>query len=166
MCSTSLVPLFLLYDYSFRPDHVVEEQAVAWAEETDVICADEFLLHADPYPSRSAWCVAQCQVTEQRLQNISPAIPLILINHFPLRRSLVKLEHIPRFSLWCGTKRTETWQTRFSVSIVVYGHLHIRSTQYLQGVPYEEVSLDYPTDWSQERGMQGYLREIFPAPPY
>lgn len=159
-----LVPMFLLYDYSFRPDHVSEEQAIAWAAETDVICADEFLLHPDPYPSRSAWCAARCQATEQRLQAISHAIPLILINHFPLRQSLVKLERIPRFSLWCGTKRTETWQARFSISTVVYGHLHIRSTQYLQGVRYEEVSLGYPVNWRRERGIQGYLREIFPAP--
>jgi hypothetical protein len=85
-----LVPMFLPYDYSFRPDHVSEEQAVAWAAETDVVCTDEFLLHPDPYPSRSAWSAAPCKAIEQRLQGISLAIPLILLNHFPLRQSLVK----------------------------------------------------------------------------
>ena len=29
-----LCPLFLLYDYTFVPDHVSPEQAVAWAQET------------------------------------------------------------------------------------------------------------------------------------
>ncbi|HJT59537.1 MAG TPA: metallophosphoesterase, partial [Ktedonobacteraceae bacterium] len=55
-----LVPLFLLYDYSFRPDDVPQERALAWAEETDVICTDEILLHPDPYLSRVAWCQARC----------------------------------------------------------------------------------------------------------
>lgn len=159
-----LVPMFLLYDYSFRPEHISEEQAVEWAAETDVVCTDEFLLHADPYLSRSAWCAARCRVTEQRLQNISSGLPLIFINHFPLCQSLVRLERIPRFSLWCGTTRTEAWLTRFPVSTVVYGHLHVRSTQYLQGVRHEEVSLGYPANWEQARGIQGYLREILPGP--
>lgn len=159
-----LVPLFLLYDYSFRPDHIAEEQAVNWAAETNVVCADEFLLHPDPYPSRSAWCAARCLAAEQRLQNVSPSVPLILINHFPLHPALVTLKYIPRFSLWCGTKKTEHWHTRFPVSVVVYGHLHIRSTRYLDGVRFEEVSLGYPQHWTRERGMQSYLREILPGP--
>src|SRR5689334_24518215 len=50
-----------LYDYSFRPDDVAAEDAVAWAAETDVVCTDEVLLHADPYPSRAAWCAARCR---------------------------------------------------------------------------------------------------------
>lgn len=159
-----LVPLFLLYDYSFRPDYISEERAVAWAAETDVVCTDEYLLHPDPYPSRSAWCAARCRETEQRLQSAPPGFPLIFINHFPLCQSLVRLERIPRFSLWCGTTRTATWPTRFPVSTVVYGHLHIRSTRYLQGVRHEEVSLGYPAHWRHERGIQGYLRMILPAP--
>lgn len=32
-----LAPLFLLYDYSFRPGTVPEDQAVAWAAETRVV---------------------------------------------------------------------------------------------------------------------------------
>jgi hypothetical protein len=30
-------------------------------------------------------------------------------------------------------------------------------------VRYEEVSLGYPRDWRQERGIGWYLREILPA---
>ncbi|MBE2225682.1 MAG: metallophosphoesterase, partial [Anaerolineae bacterium] len=40
-----IAPIFTLYDYSFRPPHVTLETAVSWAEETNVVCNDEFLLH-------------------------------------------------------------------------------------------------------------------------
>lgn len=159
-----LAPLFLLYDYSFRPSDIPEEQAVAWAEEMNTVCSDEYLLHPDPYQSRSAWCAARCQATEQRLLNVAPSTPLILINHFPLRQNLVRLKRIPRFSLWCGTTFTEDWHTRFLTSVVIYGHLHIRSTDYQDGVRFEEVSLGYPQNWNQEKGIQQYLREILPGP--
>jgi len=162
---TLLVPLFLLYDYSFRPDTVPEEQAVAWAAETKVVCSDEYYLHPDPYASRAAWCAARCFYSEQRLREEVPAgAQLVLINHFPLRESLVRLRRIPRFSLWCGTRRTDDWHTRFTVSTVVYGHLHMRATDYQDAVRFEEVSLGYPQNWRQERGVQGYLREILPGP--
>jgi predicted phosphodiesterase len=162
--SVLLAPLFVLYDYSFRPDDVPEEEAVAWARETNVVCTDEFYLHPDPYPSRSAWCAARCQYTEKRLQEVTPTTSLVLINHFPLRQSLVRLRRIPRFSLWCGTRRTEDWPTRYHASVVVYGHLHMRATDYIDSVRFEEVSLGYPRHWRRERGMQAYLREILPGP--
>lgn len=160
----TLVPLFLLYDYSFRPDDIPLERALAWAEETDVMCVDEAILFPDPYSSRAAWCHARCDVTEQRLQALTGK-SLIFINHFPLHHfPLARLKRIPRFSLWCGTRRTEDWHTRYSVAAVVYGHLHIRATDYLDGVRFEEVSLGYPQQWQQTRGMQAYLREILPGP--
>ena len=158
-----LAPLFLLYDYSFRPDDVPEEQAVAWAAETDVICTDEVLLHPDPYLSRQAWCAARCLYTERRLREVSTRAPLVLINHFPLRQDLVQLVRIPRFSIWCGTRRTEHWHVHFPVTAVVYGHLHIRGTHFRDGVRFEEVSFGYPRDWRSERGLQYYLREILPG---
>jgi 3',5'-cyclic AMP phosphodiesterase CpdA len=160
-----LAPLFLLYDYSFRPDEVPEERAIAWAEEARTVCSDEHVLHPDPYSSRAAWCEARCQYSEQRLQQLSPLDPLILINHFPLRYNLThRLIKIPHFSLWCGTKRTEDWHTRYHAHAVVYGHLHIRATDYQDGVRFEEVSLGYPQNWQLERGVQAYLREILPGP--
>jgi 3',5'-cyclic AMP phosphodiesterase CpdA len=159
-----LVPLFLLYDYSFRPHNVAEEDAVAWAEETHVVCSDEYYLHPDPYPSRSAWCHERYRYSEQRLREVPEDTPLILINHFPLRERLVRLKNIPRFSLWCGTKRTDDWHTRFPVSVVIYGHLHMRATDYQDRVRFEEVSLGYPPQWRQEQGVESYLREILPGP--
>ncbi|GCE22304.1 metallophosphoesterase family protein [Dictyobacter kobayashii] len=162
---TVLAPLFLLYDYSFRPDNVPEAQAVAWAEETDVVCTDEFILHPTPYPSRIAWCHARVAYTEKRLALIPSSHSIVLINHFPLRQEFVRLKRIPRFSLWCGTRKTEDWHTRFPISVVVYGHIHFRATDYRDGVRFEEVSLGYQRDWQQARGIEGYLREILPEPP-
>jgi len=159
-----LAPLFLLYDYSFRPDTVPESSAVAWAAETGVVCTDEYLLHADPYPSRSAWCTVRCLYSAERLAEVGDELPLVLINHFPLRQDLVRLPRIPRFSLWCGTQQTEDWHVRFPVSVVVYGHLHVRGTQYRDGVRFEEVSLGNPQDWRHELGIHSYLREILPGP--
>lgn len=159
-----LVPLFLLYDYSFRPDDIPYEHALAWAEETDVMCTDEVLLHPDPYPSRTDWCVARCAATEKRLQEEISNVPVVFINHFPLQQRLVRLAKIPRFSLWCGTRQTENWHRRFPTAAVVYGHVHVRATDYLDGVRFEEVSLGYPHQWQSARGIQGYLREILPGP--
>jgi predicted phosphodiesterase len=159
-----LVPVFTLYDYSFRPEHVSEERAVEWAAETDVICADEVLLHPDPYSSRSAWCAARCKYTERRLEEASSRGSLVIISHFPLRRDLVQLSRIPRFSIWCGTRATEDWHLRFPVEIVVYGHLHIRRTRFRDGVRFEEVSLGcYPWNWDGVGGIEPYLREILPG---
>src|SRR5437764_5152751 len=86
-----IAPLFLLYDYSFRPDDVPEDQAIAWAEETGVLCTDEALLHSYPYPSKAAWCAARCDYTERRLQEVAGRTPMVLINHFPLRQDLARL---------------------------------------------------------------------------
>jgi 3',5'-cyclic AMP phosphodiesterase CpdA len=160
-----LAPLFLLYDYSFRPADIPEEKAIEWAMETDVLCSDEYLLHPDPYPSRGAWCEARCLYTEQRLAALDPSIPLVLINHFPLRENLLRrMIRIPRFSLWCGTRRTHDWHTRFPTQLVVYGHLHIRASDIIDGVRFEEVSLGYPRQWDSNRGIQAYLRQLLPTP--
>lgn len=159
-----IAPLFLLYDYSFRPAHVPEDRAIAWAEESGVVCTDEHLLHSDPYPSKQAWCAARVEYTERRLAEVDPAARLILVNHFPLDERLLKIWLIPRFSIWCGTRRTEGWHKRYPVSAVVYGHTHRRATDWIDGVRFEEVSLGYPRDWSQEQGVLPYLRPILPGP--
>jgi 3',5'-cyclic AMP phosphodiesterase CpdA len=161
-----LVPLFTLYDYSFRPEHVPADKAVEWAAESGVICADEALLHPDPYSSLCAWCAARCTYTERRLQEASSSTwaQFVLISHFPLRQDLVRLERIPRFALWCGTRRTENWHTRFPVLAVVYGHLHTPDTHFRDGVRFEEVSLGCCRARDHGSEIQRYLREILPGP--
>jgi hypothetical protein len=164
--SYRIAPLFTLYDYSFRPPEVPLERAVAWAAEANTVASDEYVLHPDPYPSRADWCAARCAYSEQRLEEVKNDLPLILVNHFPLRQDLVRLRRIPRFSLWCGTHRTENWHKRYPVAAVVYGHLHIRGSHVRDGVRFEEVSLGYPRDWASEKGeMDSYLRQILPFAP-
>ncbi len=159
-----LAPLFLLYDYSFRPDNVSFEEVLAWSAETDVVCADEALLSPHPHASRAAWCAARCATAERRLALAAAEAPTVLINHWPLRYDLVRLRRIPRFSPWCGTRQSEDWHRRFRARAVVHGHLHVRGTHWRHGVRFEEVSLGYPRDWDPRLGAAAYLRQILPAP--
>lgn len=160
---TRVAPLFLLYDYSFRPPDVSFEEALAWARASGVECADEALLSPEPYASRAGWCHVRCDSTYRRLAE-NCEIPTVIANHFPLLESLARTPRIPRFSLWCGTRRTADWHRRFNVKAVIYGHLHIPSTRYVDGVRFEEVSLGYPRQWMGRRDPVSCLREILPGP--
>jgi 3',5'-cyclic AMP phosphodiesterase CpdA len=157
---TALVPTFVLYDYSFRPDDVDEGDAVAWAAESGVRCADEDLLDPSPHSSRQAWCKARLDYTRGRLAEIPTDTRLIVINHWPLRYEDGQPPRIPRFSIWCGTRATEVWHRDYPVETVVYGHLHLRSSKMRDGVRFEEVSLGYPRQWNATRPITEYLRRI------
>ncbi len=160
-----IAPLFLLYDYSFRPPEVPDEAAVDWAAASGVKCSDEFLLHPAPHASRQDWCAARLLSTAPRLERAAAdGHRLVLINHWPLREDLAVLPYIPRFKVWCGTRETEDWHRRFNAAAVVYGHLHIKGTHFRDGVRFEEVSLGYPRDWNQDLGVDHYLRQILPLP--
>ena len=159
-----IAPLFLLYDYSFRPRHIPRDEVVQWARETGAVCTDEYVLHPDPFPDRASWCAARCESTAMRLAACPEEIPKVLINHFPLEEKHAVLPRVPRFTPWCGTRRTSGWHRRFNACAVVYGHLHIRGTQWLDGVPFQEVSLGYPRQWNRSRGIGAYLREVILAP--
>jgi 3',5'-cyclic AMP phosphodiesterase CpdA len=156
----AIVPAFTLFDYSFRPAAVPRRDAVAWAAESGVRSNDEDLLAADPYEGCDDWCAARVAATETRLAALPKDARLIVADHFPLRRELAVLPRIPRFSIWCGTTRTEDWHRRFNIEAVVYGHLHMRSSKVINGVRFEEVSLGYPRQWNQARGAAHYLRRI------
>ncbi|MGH1472615.1 MAG: metallophosphoesterase family protein [Cellvibrionaceae bacterium] len=161
-----IVPMTLLYDYSFRPEHVEDKHVISWAKESGVLCRDEHLLNTGAYQNIKQWCWDRVEYTRQRLEKCDPDIPMILVNHFPLRYDLVRTMRIPRFSIWCGTRKTEHWHKEYNVDVVVSGHLHMRSTDYRDGVRFEEVSLGYPKDWRSEEGvgLSPYLREILPGP--
>jgi hypothetical protein len=158
-----IAPLFLLYDYSFRPEAVAREDTVAWAAETGAVSGDEALLDAHPFDTREAWCHARCESTHARLSAIDPAFRTVLVNHFPLRYEHAQLPRVPRFTPWCGTRRTEDWHRRFRALVVVGGHLHIPSTRWLEGVRFEEVSVGYPRQWHPEGGLERRLREVLPG---
>ena len=160
---TFIVPMFLLFDYSFRPPGVDAEDAVAWARESGTVSGDHQMLRTDPWPSSPAWCHARCDMTAARLDALPATARTVLVNHWPLRYDLARPPRVPRFSIWCGTARTEDWGTRYRAAAVVSGHLHLRTTLWRHGVRYEEVSLGYPRDWRQDRGIDWYLREVLPA---
>lgn len=160
--SLIIAPMFLLYDYSFRPASVARENAIAWAAEQRSVCSDEAVLDPSPYPSREAWCAARVASTERRLAQLPFDASTILVNHFPLRQSHAILPAIPRFAMWCGTVMTDDWHRRFRAKVVVYGHLHLPRTFHEDGVAFEEVSLGYP----RERARRGppAMRLIWPRP--
>ena len=158
-----IAPLFLLYDYSFRPGTVGADAVVEWARSAGNMCADEYFLRPDPFPNRASWCAARCAAAEERLARCPIGLPKVLVNHYPLEERLAVLPRAPRFTPWCGTRRTRGWHRRFNACAVVYGHLHIRGTYWIDGVPFQEVSLGYPTQWDQARGISSYLREVVVA---
>ncbi|CAN8103350.1 unnamed protein product [Discula destructiva] len=166
-----IAPIFTLYDYTFRPDHLqTTEEAIKWAEAADTVATDEFILHPDPHPSREAWCEVLVKKFEAKLEAAQErGLPLIIINHWPLRQDLVHIPRVPRFSLWCGTKKTEDWHTRFNAKVVISGHLHVRRTDWKDGVRFEECSLGYPRQWDEViksgADINSLLREILPGPP-
>ncbi|MFI0417205.1 metallophosphoesterase family protein [Spongiactinospora sp. 9N601] len=158
-----IAPLFVLYDYTFRPDGAdTTEAALERAYDAGVVCSDEMLLHPDPYPSRAAWCAARLKETERRLEDRPDGLPTVLINHYPLVREPTRILRYPEFALWCGTTGTADWHLRFQAATVVYGHLHIPRTTWHDGVRFEEVSLGYPREWGPRATTPGALRTILP----
>jgi len=162
---TVIAAAFTLYDYTFAPDGLSPSDAVAWAREDGIVAVDERLLHPDPYPTRSDWCHARVALTEARLAAVPPGHRIVLVNHWPLRRDLVRLYAVPRYTPWCGTVRTEEWHVRYPIDCVVSGHLHMRATDWRDGVRFEEVALGYPRHWRHDTGVGGYLRQILPGTP-
>ena len=150
-----IVPLFVLYDYSFRaPGTRTAAESLEYAYRTGVVCTDEMLLHPDPYPSREAWCQTRLVETERRLRAADPGLRTVLVSHWPLIRQPLEVLRFPEFAQWCGTERTADWPARFRADLAVYGHLHIPRTTYYDGVRFEEVSLGYPREWRPWRGEQ------------
>jgi 3',5'-cyclic AMP phosphodiesterase CpdA len=159
-----VAPLFLLYDYSFRPVGArTKEEALALAYASGVVCTDEMLLHPDPHASRDAWCEARVAATERRLAELDLGFPVVLVNHFPLVREPTRVLRYPQFALWCGTERTADWHRRFNAVAVVYGHLHIRRTTWHDGLPFMEVSVGYPKEWDA-RGRSIGTCQVLPFP--
>ena len=158
-----VVPLFLLYDYSFRPPGSSKAEALARAEAAGVLCTDELLLHPDPYESREAWCRDRLSTTLARLTELPP-LPTVLLSHYPLRAEALARLRWPEFGPWCGTTATEDWHLRFRALAVVYGHLHIPSTSWLDGVRFQEVSLGYPREWGRRASGPVLVRDVLAAP--
>lgn len=159
----TIAPLFVLYDYSFRPPGThTKAEGLAYAHETGVVCTDEFLLHPDPYPSRDAWCDARITATEEHLATREPDLQTVLVNHYPLVRRPTDVLHYPEFAQWCGTVRTADWHVRYNAVTTIYGHLHIPRTTHYDGVRFEEVSVGYPREWRRRGDVPRGPRQILP----
>lgn len=161
----TVVPMFLLYDYTFLPDGAAtKEQGLERAYATGVLATDEALLHPDPFPSREAWCHDRIARTAGRLAELPDAGRTVLVNHFPLIREPTKVLRYPVFAQWCGTVRTAGWPALYNATAVVYGHLHIPRTTWHDGVRHEEVSLGYPREWIRRAAPPAIPRRILPYP--
>ena len=164
--AVTVAPLFLLYDYTFRPDGATTKaEGLARARQRGVVANDEMLLKPDPFPSIDAWCEARVADTERRLAELPAGVPTVLVNHFPLVREPTRLLRYPEFAQWCGTVRTADWHRRFNAAAVVYGHLHIPRTTWYDGVRHEEVSLGYPREWQRRARRPQIPLQILPAQP-
>lgn len=158
-----IVPLFLLYDYTFRPPGARSaSEALELAEQAGVVATDEFLLHPDPYPDRQAWSRARLESTADRLDRLPKDVPTVLVNHFPLVREPTEVLRYPEFALWCGTEATADWHRRYRAAAVVYGHLHIPRVLRPDGVPHYEVSLGYPREWRERSDRAGSPVRVLP----
>lgn len=162
-----IVPMFLLYDYGWLPEGAAGKEAgLAQGRERGVVATDEFLLSPLPYGSREAWCRARVAETKTRLDALDPALPTVLVNHFPLVREPTRVLIHPEFAMWCGTDATADWHRRYRAVCAVYGHLHIPRTTYYDGVRFEEVSVGYPREWRRRGLPEPILRQILPTPVY
>ena len=160
----TIAPVFLLYDYTFRPDGALtKEQGLELAYEKGIVCHDEAVLHPDPYNTIDDWCQARIGYTEQRLAERNPKLPVVFVTHYPLVREPTRILRYPVFAQWCGTTRTKDWHLRYNAAAVVYGHLHIPRVTWYDGVRFEEVSLGYPREWGRRATPPSLPRQILPA---
>jgi 3',5'-cyclic AMP phosphodiesterase CpdA len=158
-----IAPLFVLYDYTFLPDGAATKaEALERAYAAGIVASDEAMLHADPYPTREAWCTARIGYTSGRLGALPAGTRTILVNHFPLVREPTRVLRYPVFAQWCGTVHTAGWPRRFNAVAVVYGHLHIPRTIWHDGIRHVEVSLGYPREWRRRARPPVIPRQIFP----
>nr|WP_095970654.1 metallophosphoesterase [Rhodococcus erythropolis] len=163
----TVVPMFLLYDYSFLPEGARDkEHGLEIARDKNVVATDEFLLSPQPYATRDAWCRARIEYTQARLDALPERTKTVLVNHFPMVRQPTDVLMYPEFALWCGTTATADWHVKYNAVCSVYGHLHIPRTTYYDGVRFEEVSLGYPREWRRRGLPEKLLRQILPVPEY
>jgi predicted phosphodiesterase len=155
-----VAPLFILYDYSFRPPDVTGAEVVSWAAAEGIMSADETLLNSAPYSDLPAWCAARVAKTAARLEALPRGYSTVLVNHYPLEQAHALLPRMPRFAPWCGTRLTAGWHSRFRAVAVIYGHLHARRKFEQDSVQFHEVSLGYPEQWDQRSSVNAYLRVI------
>jgi len=141
-----IVPVFTLYDYSFRPARLTRDAAIEAARRFGTSCADEHYLLPGPYSSCEEWSAARIEATRDRLGAIPGGQRIVLVSHFPLRHDLARVPTLPLFSLWCGSEATEPWPVRHRAALVISGHLHRPSARRRDAITFLDVSAGYPRE--------------------
>lgn len=155
----TVVPMFTLYDHSWRDPLVSVESALSAAEGNGVVFTDQVAIA--PYVDVPLWCQRRLGYTVRRLSKVSG--PTVLVNHWPLVREVTSRLRLPEVALWSGSRHTQDWPVRFAAEIVVYGHLHIPVVTEVDGVRHVEVSLGYPRE--HERTLEPRReRDLWPYP--
>lgn len=138
----TVVPMFTLYDYSWRTPGTTPAEAIAAAEEKSVVLTDHYAIA--PFVDIPLWCRERLHYTVRRLSRVEG--PTVLVNHWPLvREALEKVRH-PEIGIWSGTRHTQNWPKRYKATTVIYGHLHIPIEIFADNVTHAEVSLGYQRD--------------------
>ena len=162
-----VAPLFLLYDYSFRPAGSPDEEALDWAAEAGVVCTDEALLHPDPYPvARGLVRGAGAGRPSARLARVDPDLRPCWSTTSRCVRSPTRLLRYPGVRAVVRDRRDR----RLAHPLPRRGGrvrppAHTARPRYRDGVRFEEVSVGYPRQWATDGGLEPKLREILPGPP-
>lgn len=152
----TVAALFTLYDYSHRDPSLSEREALRLARSQGVALLDDVAL--TPFVDVRAWCRERLRYSVARLAATNS--PTVLVNHWPLARAPIERLAYPEIALWSGTRHTEEWPRRFRAAAVVYGHLHMPGTAYIEGIPHHEVSLGYPREWRRPN----HIAQAWPYP--
>lgn len=155
----TVVPLFTLYDHSWRDPETTPAEAIAQAEAKGVVLTDHYALA--PFEDITLWCRDRLRYSVKRLSAVRG--PTVLINHWPLVRESMRAVKHPEIGLWSGSRHTQTWPTRYHATKVIYGHLHIPIEIMVDDVTHTEVSLGYPKE--RERTLSPRLeKKLWPYP--
>ncbi|MBF6842465.1 metallophosphoesterase, partial [Acinetobacter baumannii] len=90
----TVVPLFTLYDYSWRPQGTTIDEALEMANRSQVIMTDEYAIK--PFVDPVLWCRERLRYTVRRLARVEG--PTILVNHCPLIREPLEAVYYPELS--------------------------------------------------------------------
>ena len=160
-----VAPLFVLYDYAFRPAGTFTKEKdsplrrpLASSALTSTSC-----IQIPTPPVRTG--VVRGSHTRETGWPASTGYPTALVNHWPLHCEPMQILRHPEFGLWYGTAQTARWHIEYNAKVVVYGHLHIPRTIELSGVRFEDVSVGYPRQWKAQQTRSDWLHEVLPGVP-